>query len=470
MRVKVPPATPHIRPSVPSVTVKRADPRRPAVLARAQAIVALLPIAMLHPQQAPTFPARVDAYLAPFVSMEDFSGAVLVAKHGTVMLRKGYGLADKALAVPARPDMAFAIGSITKTFTAAAVALLAQDGKLQLSDPVERYLPDFHPGDTLSIQSVLAHQARIPDYYSFPEFATRRRDAISPADFLTLIASKPLDAHPGYSNSGYVVLAALIAKLSGVSFEDFVRERLLAPLSMNHTGVVTDETPVQRLAPGYDAGVPPRNVQPAPRDSWSWMIGNGSMYSTVDDLNRWLEALREDSIVRWSTLAYPFGWGKRSRFGRSAIEQDGRIPQGYTSYIALYPQDDVTIVVLSNMQVDIAQRIGIDLAGMVFDEHVGQPTVRHEVAMRTPKRDYVGIYDIAPGFTVAIDTTSHGLEIAGPDRAFLPLEPVSVDTFFFRTLYVPIRFDRDDKGVVTQLHWGNSFVAKREPNEATSRR
>ena len=198
----------------------------------------------------PALAARVDQYLAPYVAMKDFAGTVLVARDDRVLVRRTYGDAPEAAT--------YAVGSIGKTVTAAAIELLASRGKLALTDPVGRYLSG--PYDSVTIQQLLNHRAGIPDYYAFPEFATRHGEDIPVAQLVALIAGKPLDFAPGtgerYSNSGYALLAALVEQVSGERYGTYVARELFAPLHMAHTGDLTAGAP-RSLAPGRDPGFAP---------------------------------------------------------------------------------------------------------------------------------------------------------------------------------------------------------------------
>ncbi len=413
---------------------------------------------------------RVDRYVQPLVEMRDFSGVVLVARAGHVLVRRAYGLASQELRIAATPGGVYGIGSVSKTFTAAAIILLAEQGKLSLDDPVAKYLPDFRPDDKITIRQLLTHESGLQDYFNFPEYAAHRAEPIALDAFVALAGKKPLDFPPGtkssYSGSGYKVLAYLVERISGEPYGSFVSRILFAPLHMVHSGDLTDQALVDGLASGYDPGFPPRRLQPAAYESRTWLQGNGSLYSTADDLYRWAEGTRSDAPVHWSRLKYPFGWGKRNRFGRDCIEQTGRIAIGYVTYLAIYPKDDVVIVVLSNIQAAVAEEMGIDLAAMVFGEHYDMPK-RRPGASSVRRADaaeltsYAGRYDFGGGFGITVKAEKEGLRIAGPDGAFLVLDKDQPPVFFFRPLYVTITFERDATGHVIGLNWGGQMHARK---------
>ena len=450
------------------IPIQRLRPFRSSALA---AILGLVVGATAASAQAPApaeFAAKVSEYVEPLLKMGDFSGTILVARGGQTLVSRGFGVADLEASTSPTPTTPFAVGSISKTFTAAAILLLAQQGRLRLTDPVSRFLPGFARGDSITITQLLEHSSGLSDYYSWPAYATGRMEAVTQAAFLDLAQKAPLDFPPGsrssYSNTGYFVLAVVVEKASGISYAEFLARNLFRPLGMKRSGVMQDGDMPPEMALGYDPAFPPERLALAAPVSWTWMLGNGSVYASAEDLYRWLEAVRHGTPVNPLTLSYPFGWGKRTRFGRDMLEQNGRIPTGYTSYVGLYPAEDLEVVVLSNVQADVADRMGVDLAAMALGESYSKPELRLLVTEAPDPADmaaYVGRYEIAPGFALSVRAVARGLQLAGPDGAFLPMDWEGEDRFFFRPLYVPITFQRDGTGAVTALVWNGETTANR---------
>jgi CubicO group peptidase (beta-lactamase class C family) len=419
--------------------------------------------------------SRADAFVAPYVTMRDFSGTILIARAGRVLVSRGYGFADFERRVVPDERTKYGIGSITKSMTAAGIELLAAQGRLSLTDPVGTYLSGFLHGDSITVTNLLEHSSGLRDYYSWPQYASGRSHSISRSEFLAAVQAQPLDFSPGtrsaYSNSGYFLLAAIIERVSGLPYAEFIERELLRPLRMNESGDLQDSLVVRGLATGYDAGFPPSRVQPAASVSRSWLEGSGSVYASARDLYRWLRATRHETLVALSTLSYPYGWGKRTRFGQEVLEQNGRVPIGYSSYAALYRRDDLIVIVLSNIQSEVVEQMGVGLAAIALGESYEIPRLRPEFT-NPPVGDsaqftiYSGRYEIAPGFVLTVRSVAQGILIAGPDGAFLPVDHEGADRFFFRTLYVPITFERDSGGRVTALDWNGQFKAKRLNEDA----
>jgi D-alanyl-D-alanine carboxypeptidase len=163
--------------------------------------------------------------------------AAIVVVDGEVVLRKGYGLANVELQVPNRPEMVFELGSVTKQFTAAAILMLAERGQLRIEEDVTKYLPDYPThGRKITIEHLLTHTSGIPSYTSLPEWIPRMREDIRPETLIGFFKDKPLEFEPGerwaYNNSGYVLLGAVIEKVSGKSYEQFIEEEIFKPLGM----------------------------------------------------------------------------------------------------------------------------------------------------------------------------------------------------------------------------------------------
>ena len=381
--------------------------------------------------------AKVDRYLAPHVEMREFAGSVLIVKDNKVVLRKTYGDATTA------PSCA---GSLSKTVTAAAIELLANRGKLHLSDSIGMYVPGLPYGNTISIEQLLTHHAGVPDYYKFPEFAERHAEDIALPELVTLIGKKPLELVPpngeAYSNSGYVLLAAAIESITSDSYGGFVTREVITPLHLEHTGDLVNGPPAD-LAPGRDPGFGPTLLQPASPLGTGWLVGNGSLYTTASDMMSWARSQR--------TLSNPLGWGQHDHAGHRVMEQDGRI-SGYAAYVGI-TDDGIGVVVLSTIQSQVVTTLGPDLAELARGKDVAAAPVRPTAAPDAALTAFAGRYGTA-SFTMTVAATPEGLTLAGHDGIALPLDRTGPSTFFFRPLYVDVKF-ADDK-----LVWNGAPFAR----------
>lgn len=265
-------------------------------------------------------------------------------------------------------DTTFRIASLTKTFTAAAIVRLAQDGRLAFQDPLSRFYPEFPNGERISVEQLLRHTAGVGDFDTpnvYLKFST--------IDDLTsrVARVKPRFA-PGtddqYSNEGYVLLAKIIQVASGKPYAQYLHDTFLGPLAMKHTELDKPD-PDPGIAEGNRAvlgGTPlrlERNEAP--------LFGASGLVSSAHDLYAWMKGLRAGTVVNSSALTTSYGWGKRNYQGHPLLEQSGEV-EGYGSYIATY-EDGHYVVCLSNVQSGMQGRWGPDFASVIFGGVVSQP-------------------------------------------------------------------------------------------------
>jgi D-alanyl-D-alanine carboxypeptidase len=308
--------------------------------------------AVLEPGAPGAVERVLDSYRAKGVS----DGVVLIARNGVPVFRKAFGLANREWGIANTPDTEFRIGSITKQFTALAILQLAEDRKLSLDDPISKFIDGAPPTwRDVTVRHLLTHTSGIPDFAAMPE--TETWTDRSSEDLVRLVRDRPLEAAPGarfqYDNAGYVLLGAIVRKASGQALGDYLRMHLFTPLGMQHTGFVSNQI-VARRASGYT------------KDGAAWLAagwlsqvresGAGALYSTVDDLLVWDQALYDPKRVGLADLKAMFtDYGHGYGFGYVIDTQDGHTrwwhnghTEGFSSIIARYPADRLTIIILSN--------------------------------------------------------------------------------------------------------------------------
>jgi CubicO group peptidase (beta-lactamase class C family) len=309
--------------------------------------------------------ADLDAIASSHYPANEPGAAVLVMKDGEVLLRKGYGMADLEQGIPVAPDMVFRIGSVTKQFTAAAILLLEEEGKLSVKDDLRKHLPDYPAGGrVITLEHLLTHTSGIRSYTGMEEFWKEQRRDMSVEELIGVFRDQPLDFEPGskwsYNNSGYVLLGAIIEKVSGKSYEAFLQERIFEPLGMSRTYYGSASRIIPGRAQGYDFA--DDAFQNAAYLSMTLPYSAGSLLSTVDDLAKWdralygTEVLSRESLDKWwraSSLAngesthYGYGWGISSYEGHRVIWHSGGI-NGFTCNFLRMPDDRLMVAVLTN--------------------------------------------------------------------------------------------------------------------------
>ena len=344
------------------------------------ALFALLPLPAhaLTPTNAPDFAAQANVLINSYVKDGRFSGTVLVARDGVPILRQGFGPANREWNIPAGPDTEYRLGSITKQFTATAILQLAEKGRLKLDDRIGRYYPAAPKSwANITIAMLLSHRSGIPSYTAIPGFfdGPARLDH-TPEQLIALTRDKPLEFEPGtqfkYDNSGYILLGYVIAKVSGQSYADYLRDHIFRPLGMAHTGYEVSADILPHRASGYakDHGV----WKNAADLSMTVPFAAGSLYSTADDLLIWDQALYAAKPLKQASLDamftdhgdnYGYGYVVEHQDGRRVWWHNGGI-KGFHTYLARYPDQHVTIIVLSNFEDAPADRIGGQLARISF--------------------------------------------------------------------------------------------------------
>ena len=350
----------------------------PAAASRAQAPTIVPSGAALGAQD---IAAQVDAYLTPRVAAETFSGSILIARGGKILVSKGYGRANRELDVPNTPQTKFRLGSVTKQFTAMAILRLQQQGKLTVQDRICAYIPQCPAAwQAITIHQLLTHTSGLWNFTDLPDYQRTKTLPSTPSQTLARVKDKPLLFTPGagysYSNTGYVLLGYIIEKVAKKLYPLVLREQIFAPLQMRNTGYDTSIVLPQRAA-GYTAG----GQFNADYIDMSIPHAAGGLYSTVEDLYRWDQALSTDKLVPQAALAtmftahamfpppreggYGYGWEIFKVHDRRVTAHLGGI-EGFSAGITRFPDDKVTVIVLSNVEAVDVGTISMDIADMVF--------------------------------------------------------------------------------------------------------
>lgn len=307
---------------------------------------------------------QLEQFVDRLASENLLSMSVAVVRDDEVLLAKGYGLADREHGIPNTSSTMFRIASVTKQFTAMAIMILQEDGLLQVRDPVGKYMPDLPDSwKPLTIHQLLTHTSGLMHSWALPAFGQRMAEVRSFRDVIRDFYDQPLQFEPGqgygYSGLGYFLLARLIEDVSGQTYEAFLRARIFDPLGMNDTGGDRPGPSADRRARAY--GFTENEYREAPTVHWPIMTGGGNLYSTVEDMAQWDRALRRHELITDSSYEalytperanYAYGWFVRTNNGRKVIEHSGGV-QGFTSFIARYPDAGVSVIVLSNLGVGV---------------------------------------------------------------------------------------------------------------------
>ena len=394
--------------------------------------------------QAPS--ERMQQVVEPYVDAQMFMGSVLVAQKGKVLFSKGYGWADLEWNIPNSSTTRFQIASVTKQFTAASILLLEERRKLKTGDPVKKYLPDAPAAwDKITIYNLLTMTSGLSDHAI--EYGP------TPPNRL-IYADKPLGFQPGekwdYENTNYLLLGYLLEKVSGQSYADFLRENIFKPLGMNDSGVDSNVAIVPHRASGYWPGAD--GVENAERTNISGALSAGGIYSTTDDMLRWIEGLFGGKLLRLESLRkmttpfkhdYACGLYVHRVNDRLVIDYDGN-NIGFNAEMAYYPDDGLAVIVLANLNGYVTGRIKTALAAAVHGETVAFSPPPKEIAL--PKETlakYVGTYEFPDGRVVFALDGSHLIANFG---ATFPLFAESETKFFSKGWDLQFEFSKNEKG------------------------
>ena len=394
---------------------------------------------------------RLQQVVQPYVNAQMFMGSVLVAQKGKVLFSKGYGWADVEWNIPNSPATRFQIASITKQFTAAAILLLEERGKLKTDDLVKKYLPDAPASwDKITIYNLLTMTSGLADHAAEYE--------PTPPDRL-IYADKPLEFQPGekwdYKNTNYLVLGYLLEKVSGQSYADFFQENIFKPLGMNDSGLDSNVAIVPHRASGYLFGAD--GIENAERTNISGALSAGGLYSTTEDLLRWEEGLFGGKVLRPLSLGkmttpfthttlnneYACGLYINHVNGRLIIDYDGN-GIGFTSEMAYYPEEGLAVIVLTNLNSYTTARINTALAAAVHGETVAFTPPSKEISIpREVLARYAGTYEFPDGGVVF---TLEGGHLMAQFGATFPLFAESETKFFSKGWDLQFEFSKNEKG------------------------
>lgn len=328
---------------------------------------------------------KLDRHLTKLVK-RGYSGAVIVAKDGQVILRKGYGYANREKGLAVTPDTVFTIGSITKQFTGAAIVKLEMQGKLRVTDTINQYLADV-PDDKkkITIHQLLTHTSGLTGMLGDDFDVNATREAM-----LKLIMKSKLESKPGskheYSNVGYSLLGMIIEKVSGMGYEAYLRENLFIPAGMMQTGYILPKYVPDSLAIGYDKDKRWGTVlgHPMLKDGPCWHLrANGGIHSTIDDMYKWHTALLGTKILSekakkkylaphvdegYGDSFYGYGWVTfKTRRGTKMIGHNGGNMIFFADFHR-YVDEDVVIFHATNTNKYKAGRLGEKLAKIIFSK------------------------------------------------------------------------------------------------------
>ena len=411
--------------------------------------------------------ARMNQVVQAYATQDHFMGTVLVAKGAHVVFSKGYGSADLEWNVPNAPNAKFRLGSVTKQFTAASILLLEERGKLSVQDPVKKYVLNAPAAwDKITIFNLLTHTSGIPNFTDFPEYRRLEPFATSAEQLVALFRDKPLDFQPGerwsYSNSGYVLLTDIIEKITGQQYASFVHDNIFAPLGMTESGYDSNSEVIAHRASGYVF----ENNRYANAGYINMTVpqGAGALYSTTEDLLKWELGLFGGKVLTPASLKkmttpfkndYAFGLEVAS-YGMHRVIQHGGGIEGFNTIVSYSPDDQVTVIVLANVNGAAPGQIAPKLRALARGEQVTLAGERKAITLDAKTlASYVGAYRVPSGPVMLITLDGDQLMSKLGNQQAMPTLAESRTTFFPKGVDAELEFsdvDAQGRPAVLTLH------------------
>lgn len=333
---------------------------------------------------------KIEQLLSKYNEYGQFNGSALVAENGKVIFKKGFGAANMEWNIPNQSDTKFRLGSISKQFTALLIVKLAEDGKLKLDVPITTYLTDYpkENGDKITIHQLLTHSSGIPNYTNAPGFfKDKARNPYTPTEFVKTFSSLPLEFTPGekfnYSNSGYFLLGYIVEKVSGKTYEQYLQEVIFTPLKMVNSGYDHSDVILKNRAAGYEKQG--KKITNAAYLDMSIPYAAGSLYSTVDDLYLWDQALYTNKLLSQKSVeslfkpyikaggaSYGYGWFVEEDENGKTVGHGGGI-NGFNTIISRNFKNKNLVVLLNNTGGTVLGEMTDAINNLLFGKPFNQP-------------------------------------------------------------------------------------------------
>ncbi len=413
-----------------------------------------------------------DKTMAAYNGKDSVPGiAVLVAKDGRIIYQKGFGNANIERKLKVNTDTKFRIGSITKQFTAAAILRLQEQGKINIADKLSTYIPDFPRGNEVTIQHLLTHTSGMHSYTDRSDFGDKITLPVDDSVLLKLIESEPFDFNPGdkfsYCNSGYYILGYIVSKISGKPYGEYLSDEFFKPLGMKNSGVYNNAKRPENEAVGYRY----ENGKAFKANDWdmTWAGGAGAIYSTVEDLFIWNEAIFNGKVLNQNSmkmaftpaksnsgqeLSYGFGWFINDYRGLKFISHSGGL-DGFLSYLVRQPDEKLTVAVLTN-STPAYESFDPGNVGQALVEYTlwkkmaSQSTYFADTSLSAEQlKAFEGKYDYGQGMVLTVTLNNKNLMAQLIGQPAFEIFYMGNNEFYWKVVEARIKFILNEQGIVT---------------------
>ena len=420
---------------------------------------------------------------------EDGPGiSILVAKDGKEIYKKAFGKASLELDVPMTPENVFEIGSITKQFTAVAILMLEEQGKLKISDDITKYISDYPTnGKTITIHNLLNHTSGIKSYTSMASFQKMAAQDMTPTELIGKFKNEPMDFDPGekylYNNSGYILLGHIIEVVSGMSYEDFIEKNIFEKLGMSNSYYGSNSEIIENRADGYQENS--EGFQNSKYLSMTLPYAAGSIMSTTSDLLIWQNALNNHKLIteasyekaiHGSTLnngehiPYGYGLSEEKISGSTSIQHGGGI-FGYTTMGIYLPKEKIFVSALSNCNCKNVSGLATQIAALAIGKPI--PTKDDAITLTNDQLNtWVGTYEFEGNVLRYVTVENGKIYSQREGSTKLEIYPLSPNEFIFDLSNTSYKFSKDDNGLnqVVMMLEGREIIGKITDKEAPAQK
>lgn len=443
-------------------------------------------LAAEHNSAQASITQQLDAISGSFYKSNEPGATVIVTKAGKTLLRKGYGLASVAEKRPMQADDVMRLGSVSKQFTAVSILMLMEEGKLSLSDNLQKFFPDYpESGKKITVEHLLTHTAGIPNYTNKPGFVSTIAKDMTVDEMIASFKNDPLEFEPGstwnYSNSGYFLLGAIIEKASGIPYAKFVEQRIFVPLGMKNTAYEGYERSKHSHAAGHAPGA--NGFEPSRTISMTQPYAAGSLTSTVDDLAVWDAAISTGKLLKESSWKraftnyklsngkntdYGYGWGIGELEGSAMISHGGGI-NGFATFALRLPKEKIYVAVLTNAESGLASSsmVASRLAAAAMGKTI--PEFKAIAIDGKVLDQYVGVYKIDEKNRRQFVRDGDKLIMSRTNGPTTVLQAYSTAGFFKdNTSLLRVEFVKNAQGTVTdaRVYQNGTVINHERTNEA----
>jgi CubicO group peptidase (beta-lactamase class C family) len=408
---------------------------------------------------AQEYGTKIDSLIEKALKINRFNGSVLVSKNGKIVYKKAFGYQNAEKKILNTTKTVYQIGSTTKEFTAAVILKLIENHQLSLDDKLSNYFPHFVRGNEITIKHLLTHTSGIYEILKDPVAFNAGTQSRSKEQMLSFFINKPLDFDPGtqysYCNSGYMLLGLIIEKVTGKPYEQVVKDFILKPLGMKHTGFDFAGLQSPDKAVGYSKYTKKIKEAAVPWDSTS-TYSAGSLYSTVEDLYRWHNGLLNYKVYNKTSLekattpfleGYGLGCWIDMIYDKKVVSHGGNI-FGFTGYFGRIQEEDVSIIILNNIFNRQIETIGLSILAILYDKPY---SYFDEIKLMPDTLEkYVGEYEVSADYKVKIIRKSNQLFIQRNNNVAIEIFAYKENTFFQKDDDIRISF-KSEKDTVTNI-------------------